>query len=306
MFELSIPLALLGVAPGESIGFLGRSYNYMGIYDDHTGDESAWPVMSPVSPMITQYGDLRLASGSVAGPPTTTAAATGTAGTAGWYTSNVAVSLSTTGGRGGVDYTEYRLPGGSWTLYTAPLEMTTEGTHTFEFRSVDNFSQVESTKTITVYIDKTDPVAASEVSGNTVWLNGTDALSGLGPIMYRIDNGTWTAYSGALTISDAGTHVVEFYALDAAGNQQSTQTVTVVVDEEEEEEPGNTDSFPMIWLGLIGAIIAAMLVVLLLVMRRKKGPAPMPMAPPPMGVMMQGPPMPPPPPPAPPQMPPQQ
>jgi hypothetical protein len=173
--------------------------------------------------------------------------------------------------------------------------MTTEGNHTLEFRSVDNFGQVETTKNVAVKIDKGVPTAASTVSGHTIWLNGTDSLSGIGSIMYRIDNGSWTAYSVALTISGAGTHVVEFYALDAAGNQQSTQSVTIVI-EADDELPGDTESFPMIWLGLIGAIIAAILIVLLLVMRRKKGQAPMPMAPPPYGAMVQGPPPPPPPP----------
>jgi hypothetical protein len=284
VYELSVPLTLLGISPGQTIGFLGRSYVDDGIYDDHSGDGSSWPVMFTTQPPVTQYGEIHLATSSTTPAPTTSASMAGTSGSSGWYVSSVSVSLTATGGRGGVDYTEYSLNGGSWTNYTVPIQMTSDGTYTLEFRSVDNFAQIEATQTVTVKVDRVSPVATSEVSGQKVWLNGTDGLSGMGSIKYRVDNGTWTTYAGVLTIDVVGTHIVEFYAIDAAGNQQSTQSVTVVV--KGSDKPASPTSFPLIWLGLIAAIVAALVIILLLAMKRRKGKEPMMMAPPPAGMMI--------------------
>jgi hypothetical protein len=280
-YELSIPLSLLGTSPGQTVGFLGRSYSYEGVYDAYTGDESSWPVLFSGQPAVTQYAHLSLAAGSTTPAPTTTATVSGTAGSSGWHLSSTSVTLSATGGRGGVDYTEYRLDGGSWTTYTAAIAITADGVHTLEFRSVDNAAQVEAIQTLTVSIDTGAPSSTSVVTGSIVWLNGTDNGSGVGSVMYRIDNGTWMVCTGYLTVIGVGTHIVEFYAVDVAGNQQAMQSISVVV----KDNGGSTSSFPIIWLGLIGAIVAAVLVILLLVMKRRKGPAPAPYAPPPAGMM---------------------
>jgi hypothetical protein len=273
-YELSIPLALLGVSPGQSIGFIGSSYSDAGIYDSHASTESSWPMAFMAQPLVTQYGDLHLAASSSTPAPTTTALVTGTEGSANWYVSAVSVSLSATGGRGGVDHTEYRMNNGTWTTYTAPIVIASDGEYTLDFRSVDNNAQTEATQTINIRIDTVAPTATAVVSGDEVSLSGTDAGSGIASMMYRVDNGTWMTYTGVITITGAGTHVVEFYAIDVAGNEQSIQSVSVVI-----KNTSSLLSSPPIWVGLIAAIVAALLIIFLLVFRRRKRQAPVPMVP---------------------------
>jgi hypothetical protein len=226
VYEFRIPLTLLGVPPGGSIGFaLGV------VYDTSTGHLNAWP--SPVfSGDTLVYGDLLLAEYDVVTSPVTTASVEGTVGLNGWYLSGVNVTLTATGGEGGVDYTEYRLDGGSWTNNVAPISIQLEGAHMLEYRSVDNTANVEPTKIFIVKIDRVAPITTSAVSGSRAWLNATDATSGLAITMYRIDGGTWKAYLGTLDISDEGTHTVEFYSTDLAGNVEETQSLELEVEEE--------------------------------------------------------------------------
>ena len=59
--------------------------------------------------------------------PTTTATVTGTAGTNGWYTSAVSVSLAMTDDLSGPGSVRYRVDGGAWMTYSAAFSIGTEG-----------------------------------------------------------------------------------------------------------------------------------------------------------------------------------
>ena len=159
--------------------------------------------------------------------------------------------------------------------YTTPFVVSGDGTHTYEFRSVDNAAQIEATKTLIIKIDTVAPVSASEVSDATVWLNATDGTSGVGSVMYRIDGGSWATFGSSLSFAEAGTYVIDFYALDVAGNQEATKSVTVVVEEEDltEDDPSASNLMIYIGIGAIVAIVAVLLVVMLL-MKRRKGQQP--------------------------------
>ncbi|WP_274363139.1 Ig-like domain-containing protein [Paenibacillus thermotolerans] len=80
-------------------------------------------------------------------------------GSNGWYTSDVTVTLTTTGDEriGGADRTEYRLNGGEWNVYDGQFEITEEGDTLLEYRGVDMIGNVEAVKTATIRIDKTAP-----------------------------------------------------------------------------------------------------------------------------------------------------
>ena len=273
IFEYAIPLELLETSAGDELGFILDSHNDQGVYDDDDGAISSWPMYYSGWPEFEQYGQIILSELIVIPPPTTTAAVSGTAGANGWYKSDVSVALSATGGDGGVDYTQYRLDGGSWTTYSAAVAIAGDGTHTLEYRSADNTGQVEATKTLTVKIDKVLPVTAADVTEANVWLNCTDATSGMASIMYRIDGGTWIACTGMITVTGAGTHTLEFYATDAAGNTEAIQTVTVSVDVEIPE-------FSLALVSLIGLLVAvAAILIVLLLMKRRKGQQPTDMGP---------------------------
>ena len=275
IYEFAIPLSLLGATQGDILGFIGRSQFFYGLYDSFESTRSDWPMSFAWQPELPMYADLVLASNLADPPPVTTAIIAGTAGSGGWYKSATTVTLSANGGDGGVAYTEYRLAGGSWMTYTTPFAVSGDGTHTYEFRSVDNAAQTEATKTVAIKIDTVAPVSASEVSGATVWFNSTDATSGIGSIMYRVDSGIWTVYGTSLTMTEAGTYVIDFYSVDSAGNQEATKSVTVVVEEEDipEDEPSSSNLLIYIGIGAVAAIVAILLVLMLL-MKRRKGQQP--------------------------------
>lgn len=269
VYEYSIPLSLLGISPGDVIGFFGGSHSYPGVGDADAWDTSTWPVRTWATLEMDLYGEIRLAEEVIVPPVSTTAAASGTMGTNGWYRSGVNVTLTATGGEGGVDYTEYTLDGGSWTTYSAAISIQAAGVHTLEYRSVDNGANVEATKSLTVRIDRTAPVTVSAVSETHVWLNATDATSGLAATMYRIDGGTWQTYTGVLNITGEGTHTIEFYSVDMAGNSEAAQSLEVEV-EEEERGGGLSIGDWTLWIALaVIAIIAAIAIGAVFMMRRK-------------------------------------
>jgi len=234
MFELSIPLALLGVSAGDTLGFVAASYYGPGIFDDYWYDESYWPLYDTDVYEQSMYGDLVLADAV----PETTASLDGTVGGGGWYVSDVTVTLEATGGDGGVDYTNYSVDGGSWTTYTAPFDVSGEGVTTVEFFSVDMAGNEEDIKSVDVMIDTVAPSTSYSLDGYTVTLAGSDASSGVETTHYRIDDGAWTTYSGSFTVTGSGSHTVEFYSVDVAGNEEAVDSFSISA----EEDPPTTEA----------------------------------------------------------------
>jgi len=210
-------------------------------------------------------------------PPTTTSSMAGISGSLGWFVSPVNVSLVASGGMYGMNYTEYNLDGGLWQRYSAPVLITADGIHVLQFRSVDNASQIEQIKLIAVRIDTVAPVTTAAVFGSSVWLNSSDMTSGIGGTKYRIDNGSWQSYSGKLSVVIVGTHTVEYYSVDVAGNQENMQSVTFVV-KSTDQGGVKISSGTLLLIGFV-VVIAAAVVTVLLLMRRRKGKVPVVMVP---------------------------
>jgi uncharacterized repeat protein (TIGR01451 family) len=108
-------------------------------------------------------------------PPTTSASVSPEANASGWYAGPVTVTLSASDSDSGVQSTEYNLNGSGWTTYSAPFIVSTESTsstvhNTLQYRSTDNASNVEETKSLTIQIDTTAPTvgASAPLSGNAV------------------------------------------------------------------------------------------------------------------------------------------
>ncbi len=67
------------------------------------------------------------------------------------------------------------------------------------------------------------------------------ARSGVKEIHYRLDSDGWQMRSGSstsFTVSDDGTHTVEYYAVDNVGNQESTRSATFKIDQTPPTPPG--------------------------------------------------------------------
>jgi C1A family cysteine protease len=161
-------------------------------------------------------------------PPTSILSTSGTQGSAGWFISSVTVTLSATDS-GGISSTSYRLNGGSWQTYGAPFMISTDGSTVVEYYSKDTAGNIEGTKSYTVQIDRQAPSSISGVSSRTVTLTASDANSGVSAISYRIgSSGTWTKYSSPFVAGQPGENVVVYYyAVDNAGNTETTRSVQV-------------------------------------------------------------------------------
>jgi hypothetical protein len=153
----------------------------------------------------------------------------------GWYNSDVTVALYPTDYSGtGIRRTVYYRDGETSALYTEPVSFSSEGVHTFTFRSEDNAGHTEEERRLPVRIDKTPPAIRFTVpsdgayyyTGSTVAADYScnDSLSGFG-----FNGCTGTVPSGS-NIDTASPGVKSFTATatDQAGNAV-TRTVTYTV-----------------------------------------------------------------------------
>jgi hypothetical protein len=166
-------------------------------------------------------------------PPTSSLSTSGTQGSSGWYISSVTVSISVSDSSS-ISSTNYRVNGGSWQIYSGPFVVNSDGSTTVEYYSKDSAGNTEGTKSSVVRIDRQAPSTSSGVSGYTVTLSSTDTNSGVASVNYRIGStGTWTKYVGPFVAGQPGqSPVVYYYAVDNAGNTESTRSLQV----------GSTDS----------------------------------------------------------------
>lgn len=102
-------------------------------------------------------------------PPVTHCSVEGAAGANGWRLGDVHVTLTAEDADGSVASTLYRLDAGAWEPYTGPVLVTDEGTHTFEYYSVDNEGAEEALKSETIKIDRGAPVLDLQLSRWYLW-----------------------------------------------------------------------------------------------------------------------------------------
>ncbi len=173
--------------------------------------------------------------------PNTNEILTGTAGSGGWYTSEVIVDLTDWDGTSGVDETWFRIDGGHWQIYTDSLTFDSDGTFAIEFYSKDKAGNVEGIKTIQVRIDTQAPFSTETVlgtlgsngwymSGITFELQAMDETSGVMRIEFCIDGGAWLDYEGVVEIVDDGEYVIALRSMDNAGNVEDSRTIEVRLD----------------------------------------------------------------------------
>jgi hypothetical protein len=159
-------------------------------------------------------------------PPTLTKELTGTVGLAGWYTSDVVVTLTgddpTPGS--GFNRVEYSFDGTTWSIYDTPFTISAEGTTTLYHRAYDNAGNVYVLPAQEIKIDKTLPVVtitvpadgAQYILGQSVFADwtATDAVpgSGLASSEGTVPNGS------PIDTGMVGSDIFTVTATDNAGN----------------------------------------------------------------------------------------
>jgi lysophospholipase L1-like esterase len=109
-------------------------------------------------------------------------------GSEGWYRNDVTVKLSASDSEYAVAGTEYKLGAAStWTRYTGPITISSEGQTTITARSVDVNGNIEASQSTTIKIDKTPPTFTLSCPSEAITLGSSasasvseasDALSG--------------------------------------------------------------------------------------------------------------------------------
>jgi hypothetical protein len=112
-----------------------------------------------------------------------------------------------------------------------------DGVWYFHVRAVDSADNGGDTVTRTVRIDTTPPVTTDDAPGSftspsvTVHLSPTDGASGMSGgsagTWHKLDGGSFTAGT-SVVVSGVGSHTLQYYSKDAAGNTETTRSVTVV------------------------------------------------------------------------------
>lgn len=145
-------------------------------------------------------------------------------GAKGWYTSDVAVTLSATDDFSGVSRTEYRMNGGAWLVYEGKITVSTDGINTIEYRSTDKAGNTEELHALQVQIDRQAPTVTFSVYDGKVY--EIDQMVTI--TCQAADTGSGIATTTCANLSapaykfKVGANTVTASATDVAGNMDSS------------------------------------------------------------------------------------
>ena len=176
-------------------------------------------------------------------PPTTIPTLSGTEGNNNWWTSTITITLTGTDNTSGIKDTYYKLDTTDWETYTTPITLPDEGVHLLIYYSHDIAGNRETNHSRALKIDKTNPLTNYTLTPNspngdndwytrsvTITFIRNDSISWTNTTWYRINNGTWENYTNPVFLQDDGRHMVEYYSIDNAGNQEIIHLAEVKID----------------------------------------------------------------------------
>jgi FOG: WD40-like repeat len=172
--------------------------------------------------------------------PSTSAGLSGASGTSEWYPGAVQVSLTATDAMSGIANTFYSVDGGAQQTYAGPFTISTDGSHTVNYWSMDVAGNTEAQQSTVVKIDMSGPSTAASINGASsngwyqnpaqVSLNASDSSSGVASSYYTVDGGATQTYSAPFSVSGGGSHAVNYWSVDAVGNVETQKSLTVNID----------------------------------------------------------------------------
>jgi hypothetical protein len=146
-------------------------------------------------------------------------------GAGGWHVDGAAATLTAADAGSGVASGEYRLDGGDWTAYTAPVSLT-DGRHVFEYRATDVSGNVSPVGSRTIEVDATAPVVWGWLSDSgRVSVLASDAGSGIERIEYSADGETWVAGLERLIAETPEPRSLLVRTIDRAGTMSAELTL---------------------------------------------------------------------------------
>ncbi|MGV9367371.1 OmpL47-type beta-barrel domain-containing protein [Amycolatopsis sp. NPDC003731] len=166
-------------------------------------------------------------------PPTVSASVAGTQDADGSYVGKATVTVTAADAGSGVAAVEYKVDGGAWTAYAAPVPVSAAGAHTVGYRARDVAGNASAEGSVSFTVvpggDTTAPSVALQVTGKqdggwnyvgagTVTVTASDTESGVGFVEYKVDAAAWTRYAAPVVVSALGAHTVRARATDVAGN----------------------------------------------------------------------------------------
>ncbi len=169
-------------------------------------------------------------------PPTLTLTPLGSAGSGGWFRSDVRVRVDGTDDSGGRVVLTTRVDDGAPVVTdpvrTAEVAVAGDGEHRVVATAADRAGNLSEEVSLDVRIDRVAPVSSGvlDAAARTVTVTATDATSGVARVEYAIGTGAWRTYDGPVAAPDTNQHRVSFRAVDAAGNAETPKVVTVPAD----------------------------------------------------------------------------
>lgn len=193
--------------------------------------------------------------------PTTSAAVNGAPGPGGWYLQPIGVQLTAADDLSGVAGIRFRVDSSAW-ITGADITLDSDGDHRLDFQAVDQAGNVEAAQTLRLPLDQTAPSTAYQPDPNsivgdngwyrsfiTITLIPLDLGSGVASTFYRIDGGAWQN-STHLVLNQEGTHTLEFYSRDVAGNVETPFPVVLKIDTQAPPTPAPPQTAPASWTNL--------------------------------------------------------
>jgi len=129
-----------------------------------------------------------------------------------------------------IKFTSFNYVGSNY--YGTSAFINVDGNNELAFYSFDNDNVSEEPKRIFVALDSNAPLI--DFNSLSEWqkqafdfnFNVSDSLSGLKEVKYRIDGNEWLVFTGnaSIQISTDGNHLIEFKAVDFAGNESNAST----------------------------------------------------------------------------------
>jgi uncharacterized repeat protein (TIGR03803 family) len=166
-------------------------------------------------------------------PPTVSGQLSPSPAGSGWYTpSTGSPTLNITGTGASITYTVTQ-NGTTASPVTvsgtsATVTFPSDGTYSVAFYATNSAGTSSATQTVTANIDTTPPVTYEDSTDNWVFLDGTDATSGVAITYYTIDAGSTQTYSDVIQLpQDNSQHTITYWSVDVAGNVESQNVATV-------------------------------------------------------------------------------